>query len=112
MKQSYYFHYYIKLFQHYKKDEFLNEIKDLNFENIESKLSKVVNSLTDELYEKYYIIYLLIFHQFPQISYFELFYGVFFFRYTILILLPYDRGQYHCNIVCQCLPIYDSVNRI
>lgn len=50
--------YYIKLFQHYKKDEFLNEIKDLNFENIESKLSKVVNSLTDELYEKYYIIYL------------------------------------------------------
>jgi hypothetical protein len=59
-----------------------------------------------------FFIYLLIFHQFPQISYFELFYGVFFFRYTILILLPYDRGQYHCNIVCQCLPIYDSVNRI
>lgn len=51
-----------------------------------------------------FFIYLLIFHQFPQISYFELFYGVFFFRYTILILLPYDRGQYHCNIVVNACP--------
>ena len=51
-----------------------------------------------------FFIYLLIFHQFPQISYFELFYGVFFFRYTILILLPYDRGQYHYNIVVNACP--------
>ena len=51
-----------------------------------------------------FFIYLLIFHQFPQISYFELFYGVFFFRYTILILLPYDRGQYHCNISVNACP--------
>lgn len=49
---------YLVFFKHYKKEEFIDAIKDLNFENIESKLKKIVNTLTDELYNKYYIIYM------------------------------------------------------
>lgn len=55
--ENMYKEFFIGLIKHYNKVEFLENFEDLTFHNIKEKTSSLVQTIIEDLYENYYIIY-------------------------------------------------------
>lgn len=55
--ENMYKEFFIGLIKHYNKVKFLENFEDLTFQNIKEKTSSLVQTIIEDLYENYYIIY-------------------------------------------------------